>query len=155
MSEHQRFSASRPARRTRRLRFRAVEGEVELVAQERVEMICPPSVGDPPKAGVHGGAWVELRDGNGELVFFQTLHDPFGTSVEIHEPDGTIRREFGPPSESVFEVLVPDEVDASTLVLMGERPSPRTARGRRRKDGTPSGAEELARFDLDADGSAS
>lgn len=145
----QRFT---PARRTRRLTFRASGGELELVAQETLDMICPPSVGEPPDPRRHGGFWLELRDDLGELAFFRPLQDPLATSVDVHSPDGTIRREFAAPQDTVFEVLVPDDPRATTLVLMGEqeRPPP-PSKGRRQKASdiaAPGGARELARFDL-------
>lgn len=142
----------RPARRTRRLTFQASGGEVRLVSQEHLDMICPPPVGEPPEAGRHSGFWVELRDDAGELAFFRPLHDPLATSVDVHSPDGTIRREFAPPQDAVFEVLVPDEPAATTLVLMGDyTPPPAKGRRRRTADVAPR-SREMARFDLGAEG---
>ncbi len=117
-------------------------------------MICPPAVGEPPEAGRHGGFWMELRGGAGELTFFRSVPDPTRSSVEIHSPDGVIRREFGPPEDTTFEVLVPDDPDATTLVLMGEAEMPPTRAGRRRAQ-APVGAQELARFDLASGGDPS
>ncbi len=146
----------RPARRTRRLTFQAAGGEVRLVSQEHLDMICPPSVGEPPTAGRHSGFWVELRDDAGDLAFFRPLHDPLGTSVDVHSPDGTIRRAFAAPADTVFEVLVPDDSGATTLVLMGDyEPPPAKGRRRRTADPGPGGSREFARFDLGADGGAS
>lgn len=137
-----------PARRTKRLTFRSSGGAVQLVSQESLDMICPPSVGPPPEAGVNSGFWTELRNDADEVVFFRVLQDPLGASVEVHSPDGEIRREFGPPEDVLFEVLVPDEAAATTLVLMGEEPEVRQTGGRRRRRERAGGAKELARFDL-------
>ena len=106
-------------------------------------MVCPPQVGATPERGRHGGLWAELRDDAGELAFVRVLPEPLLGSVEVHDPDGAIHREFG-PREVVFEVLVPDLPDAATLVLVGEPtrrvPGPEDA----------GGVAELARFDLRA-----
>lgn len=149
------YERTRPSRRTRRLTFRSSGGSVELVAQQRLDMICPPAVGEPPKAGTHGGYWVELHDDAGEVTFFRLVQDPFGTSVELHSPDGVIRREFAPPQETTFEVLVPDDPEATTAVLLGEPPAaPGRAGPSRRKGavGGAAGSQELARFDLTVEG---
>lgn len=155
MSDYQQSARPRPARRTRRLTFHASGGDVRLISQEHLDMICPPSVGQPPEMGRHSGFWVELRDDAGDLVFFRPLHDPLGTSVDVHSPDGTIRREFASPQDTVFEVLVPDDPAATTLVLIGDYELPPAKRRRRTADTGPAGSRELARFDLAAEGGAS
>lgn len=137
--------------RTLRLIFKSSEGEVRLLSHARVSMICPPSSGTPPQPGRNGGFWIELRDDAGNLRFHRLLQHPLGDSVELHEPDGTIRRVFGAPSESVFMVLLPDDPEATSVVLMGDlNPAQRDAAR------LPSAAE-IARFDIpgDDDGSGS
>jgi hypothetical protein len=152
MSDYEQHAQRTPARRTRRLTFQSSGGEVRLVSDEHLDMICPPSVGEPPEAGRHGGFWVELRDDADRLTFFRRLHDPLATSVELYSPDGSIRREFGPPQDTVFEVLVPDDPAATTLVLMGDyQPSPPSKRRPKAAEARPpGGSRELARFDLGA-----
>ena len=140
--------SSSPFRKTLRLTFQSSGRAVRLVSQERLDMICPPSVGERPEAGQHSGFWVELRNDRDEPTFFRVLHNPIRSSVEVHSPDGKIRREFGPPEDSTFEVLVPNDPQAKTLVLMGEYQDPRDAKARKGKAPAPSGAQEMARFDL-------
>jgi hypothetical protein len=113
-------------------------------------MICPPSIGQRPEAGKHGGFWVELRDASDRVLFHRVLHSPLGDSVEVHSPDGKIKREFGPSSESTFEVLLPDQDAARTVVLMGEYlDAARARRERAEGPGEPAkGARELARFEV-------
>jgi len=106
-------------------------------------MICPPSVGERPEAGRHGGFWMELRDANDRVLFHRLLHSPLRDSVEVHSPDGKIRREFGDVKESIFEVLLPDDSDAKSITLMGE--SLDLAKARKKRRGASS---ELARFDV-------
>lgn len=142
--------SGRPSRKTIRLTFRAAGGEVRLIGHERLNMICPPSFGETPEAGKHGGFWMELRDSNDRVLFHRVLDTPLGDSVEVFSPDGKIRREFGPPSERTFEVLVPDRDDASSVALVGEYLDVAKAR-KAQAEGRPeaaSGARELARFEL-------
>lgn len=148
---------SKPARRTLRLTFKVTGGEVRLVSYQRVEMICPPSVGELPEAGRHSGFWMELRDSKDRVLFHRRLHTPFRDSVAIHSPDGKIRREFGAIPESVFEVLMPDVDDAVSIALIGDRPGKaidQTKVKPREKsiDKKPEGSQELARFELPTGG---
>ena len=132
----------RQSRKSLRLTFRVADGEIRLLSYERLDMICPPSVGERPEAGKHGGFWMELRDANGHVLFHRLLHSPLGDSVEVHSPDGTIRREFGDVKESIFEVLLPDDASAYSITLMGE--SLDLAKARKHT----GGSSELARFEV-------
>jgi hypothetical protein len=136
------------ARRTLRLRFRASGNEVTLLSVERLAMICPPSVGEQPSAGVNGGSWIELRDRDDATTFFRVLNDPLRASVEIHSPDGAIRREFDPAATTTFEVLVPDDPRAQTLVVMSDAAAPQPRKRAGGKDAVAGAAREMARFDL-------
>ena len=140
----------RPSRKTLRLTFRVADGEVRLIRHERVDMICPPSIGEHPEMGKHGGFWMELRGVNDRVLFHRVLHSPLGDSVEVHSPDGKIRREFGPVSERIFEVLLPDDDEANAVVFAGEYlDSAKAHRERADLAGEPAeGARELARFEI-------
>lgn len=144
----------RSPRGTRRLTLESSGGNVRLVSQERLDMICPPSVGEQPVAGRYGGFWVELHDESGAITFFRVLHDPMRSSVEIHSPDGNIRREFGGAEDTIFEVLVPDDPAASTLVFMGDYQEPPTTKRSKRRAAERSGARAMATIDL-SDGETS
>jgi len=60
--ERRKGQPSTPSRKSLRLTFRISNRKIELVSQERLEMITPPETGERPKAGRHGGSWIELRD---------------------------------------------------------------------------------------------
>ena len=128
-------------RGTLRLTFRVADGDVRLVATERLDMICPPSIGEPLEAGKHGGFWLELRDENDRVLFHRVLHSPLGDSVAVHSPGRGIERIFGEPKATTFEVLLPDLAAAGSIVLMGESLAP--AVNREPLDG---GSVELKRF---------
>jgi len=126
-----------------RLTFRVTDGAVGLVSYERLDMMCPPSVGEAPQVGKHSGFWIELRDANGRVLFHELLHSPLGDSVEVHSPDGRIRREFGAVKEHTFEVLLPDDPNARVIALLGDSLIPVTEREK-----LAGGSSELARFDV-------
>ena len=109
------------SRKTLRLEFQVVNGELKLVKHRRVKMITPPAVGEPPETGKHGGFWMELRDENDRGLFHRNLMSPVADTVEVHSPEGPIKREYVPPKESTFEVLVPDYGDAASIVLVGKK----------------------------------
>lgn len=116
-------SEHREINRTLRLTFQ-INREVQLVSQERLDMICPPFTGNRPQAGVNGGFWVELRDKREKALFHRVVNNPLGNSVEVHSPDGKIQREFGDARVNIFEVLVPDYDQAATIALFGESLEP-------------------------------
>ncbi|CAG0958363.1 hypothetical protein [Geobacter sp.] len=126
-----------------RLTFRVVNREIQLVGYERLDMIPPPSIGERPEAGKHGGFWIELRDAGNRALFHRVLDNPLGNSVEVHSPDGKIERRFGEVTEGIFEVLLPDEDDARSVVLMGNPLVP--AKGKAKH---PAASGELARFEI-------
>ena len=127
------------SRRTLRLTFRFANGEVRLLSYQRVDMICPPSIGERPEAGKHSGFWMELRGASGGVLFHRVLHSPFIRSAR--SPDGKVY--LGTVAESVIEVLLPDDAAAKSVALIGQfldaaKATQESARGTR----------ELARFDL-------
>ena len=134
----------RPSRRTLRLTFQITNGKLELIKQERLEKITPPQVGERPKAGTHAGFWIELQDANKRVLAHRIISETLLGSVEVHSPDGTIERKFGELRDGVFEVLLPDDDDAKSAVLIGTR---RDDEKREAKAGGPA-SSELARFDL-------
>ena len=113
-------------------------------------MITPPSVGEYPKIGKHGGFWMELRDANDRGLFHRSLHSPIGDTLEVHSPDGTIQRQYVPTRESTFEVLLPDYGDATSIVLCGkylDAEEFREALAEGLGDAAPA-TRELARFEI-------
>jgi hypothetical protein len=119
--ERQKCQPPRHSRKTLRLTFSVSNGTVKLVSHECLQMITPPQVGELPKAGKHGGFWIELRDAKNRVLAHRLISPTQLNSVEIHSPDGKIEREFGEVKEGVFEVLLPDEDDAEFVVLMGDQ----------------------------------
>ena len=127
---------------TLRLTFRFEGDRVELVSRQRVQMIAPPSVGDPPEGGKNSGAWVELQDRQGRAVAYSLLHDPFQTHAEHHSPDGRIGLVERPVERGEFEVLLPAVPEGAAVSLWSSPLEPRLA---------GEAASEIARFDLTGD----
>jgi len=131
------------SRRTLRLTFRSSDDGVELLSVEHLEMITPPQPGERPEAGRHGGHWFELRDGGGRVLAHRLIDPSLLNSVEVHSPDGHIRREFGAMRSGVFEVLLPDVSEARTAVLVGNPLKPSRTGGARAKS-----SGDIATFEL-------
>lgn len=131
------------SRRSVRLTFRVSKGTIELMSYERLPMITPPQVGERPEAGKHSGFWVELRDSKSRVLAHRLISPTQLNSVEIHSPDGKIERTFGEVTNGIFEVLLPDDDAAQSVVLMGD-PLVRT-KGKAKR---PEASGELARFQV-------
>jgi hypothetical protein len=131
------------SRRTLRLTIRSSAKGFELISVERLPMITPPQPGARPEAGKNGGQWFELRDAANRVLAHRLIDPSLLNSVEVHSPDGKIRREFGGTREGIFEVLLPDTDEARFVVLMGDALAPQDAAAKR-----SAGSGEIARFDL-------
>ena len=147
MAKHTHDKSVKPSRKTLRLTFQVVGGEVKLIKHRRVNMITPPAIGEHPETGKHGGFWMELRDENDRGLFHRTLISPAGDTVEVHSPDGAIRREYVPPKESTFEVLVPDYGKAASIVLVGKKSGGAQTQPSMAAGSAPK-TRELARFEI-------
>jgi hypothetical protein len=103
-----------------RLTFAQQGGQVRLTGVQRVEMIAPGTATDPPGTG-QAGHWVELRDGDGSLLYHRAFHDPAHSSIEIFgdTPHAELRRVQHPAERSEFDIVVPDDPRAATVTLHG------------------------------------
>ncbi len=117
---------SRPVPYTHVLRVTfAYDGDdLRIAGVMRVDMRVPAPVTPPPQEG-QSGYWLEVRGGNGEVLYHFPLHDPLRRDVEIFgdEPGQPIRRAPAKPHSGTFEVLVPDLPGAKDFVLQGPHPS--------------------------------
>jgi len=131
----------RPSRRESwRLTFHFDGKTVELRRCDRLPMVAPGTVGDPPRGGENSGAWLEVLDEQERVLFHRLLHDPFHLRAEHHSPDGRIEVHVRPPGPTDFEVLVPALPTADTVRLWVTPPS---------KKATPGPARDQGRFPLD------
>lgn len=139
-----------PTGESLRLTFRVSGGQVELVGQERVDMIAPQPPSEPLQAGEHGGFWTELKDATDRTLAQRLVAEPVIGSVEVFSPEGAIERRFGPVEDQVFEVLLPAVPDATSVALIGETAAATLAveEGREHLEDDEVGTRELARFDL-------
>ena len=103
-----------------RVTFGYQGSQVRVLGSERVAMLVPAPVGDPPDAG-QTGYWLTVRDAAGRVMYHQPLQDPLQTSVEVFAPDPRqpITRMSNPVREGRFTAIVPDTPDAEIVELYG------------------------------------
>jgi hypothetical protein len=113
---------------------------VQLVSQQSVEMVLPPS--DPVQgAQEYKGFWYELRDAQDRPLYRRVMHNPLREDVEVFsdDPQQSVARQAVPNRKGVFVVLVPDTEEGRTVTLSS---SPRRVRAAHEP------AREIARFAL-------
>jgi hypothetical protein len=118
------FLGAERAERTLRVTFSYVGTNLSVDGLERVEMLAPP--GETERIGPgRAGAWMELRDHAGEVLYQRGFHDPLRSAVEVPEEPGTGRMRWQRTGlrTGSFEVLAPDLAEAETLVLFGSPPA--------------------------------
>jgi hypothetical protein len=110
------------SRRTVRLRFEYEGDKVRLVFARKVEMITPPAT-ETALGDTHSGAWVELRDARGKMLYQRAIHSPVRTDQEIfsEDPKTPISRVPAENMKGVFEVLIPDLPEGATVHVMSSK----------------------------------
>ena len=138
-------------RRVVRLTFAFDEGGIRLIDRTPVEKRIPPSddvVADPPPAALAA----ELRTSGDAPTFRRVLHEAIPQDVEVFDPDQGVSRHPVAPASGAFTVLVPDDEDASDVVLVAgvdAVPAQPGIEGQRAFRAAPPGEpvpQELARF---------
>jgi hypothetical protein len=114
------------------------DGAVRLVRVERVRAVAPGISTPPPQPG-QSGAWFEVRDRQGDLLYYQAVHDPMPTTREVFaDASGKPGLSRVPLTRSTgeFELLVPDlrtaarfSFHATPPLRPGERPVVAEERG--------------------------
>jgi hypothetical protein len=135
------------SRRTIRLTIKSSATGFELISVEHLPMITPPQPGERPEAGRQGGYWFELRDGKNRVLAHRVIDASLLNSVEVHTPDGKIRRVFGELRDSTFEVLLPDVDGARFVALVGD-PIATPKAPTSQVEGRSAQSGEIVRFDL-------
>ena len=102
-----------------RLTFAYKDGVIQLVSQTPVQMVLPPSDPLPASRGVQG-FWVELQNPVGKGLFRRVMPNPIPVDTEVFtgDPSRPITRTPQAPSEGVFTVVVPQNADAASVVLV-------------------------------------
>ena len=135
------------------------KGGVRLARVERVRAISPGIATAPPQPG-QSGAWVEVRDGKRNLLYYRPLHDPIPTSTEVFSDESgqpSLSRIPSMTMQGEFTVLVPDLPNAVSFAFHASPVADLPSRSqedsagtkRRRKQATrvppePQPAQELA-----------
>lgn len=124
-----------------RLTFAWRGAQISLVGSERIAMIVPASIDEPPETATSGYSFA-LLDANGRVIYLRPLHRPIRTDIEAYAPGQGRAIERAPlaQQEGRFTVLVPDLGDAHAFRLSGP------ADPHRRDEP----AQEIVRLDVDA-----
>jgi hypothetical protein len=103
-----------------RLTFAYDGSDIRLVRSQRVEMIAPPSVTEPPQEG-HVGHWLEIRDAAGKLLYHRHVHQPIRTDTEAFgsEDKPAMTRAARAKPGGQFTLLVPDLPGAASFHFFG------------------------------------
>ncbi len=126
--------------RTVRLLFSYEGDKVELVGQQHITMLAPPSdalEGYDNQAGF----WIEMRDAGGQTLYRRCMSNPIQPSVEVFSNEGShsIHREDVSEPKGAFFVLVPEMEKPTKLALCASAKTP----------GKPlQAAKEFAVFDV-------
>ena len=124
-----------------RLTFAWRGAQISLVGSERIAMIVPASIDEPPETATSGYSFA-LLDANGRVIYLRPLHRPIRTDIEAYAPGQGRAIERAPlaQQEGRFTVLVPDLGDAHAFRLSGPADPHRA----------DEPAQELVRLDVDA-----
>ena len=114
--------------------------KVQLISQERVKVMSPPSEILQEYKG-QSGFWYEVMDSEEHVLYRRASQNPIQFDAEIFTDDPEmpiVRRKIDDP-HGQFSLLVPDMPEATTLVLFSSPPEPEFAY---------EPAQEFARFAL-------
>ncbi len=123
-----------------RLTFEYEGRKVQLISQERVKVMSPPSEILHEYKG-QSGFWYDVIDAQEHLLYRRAAQNPIQFDVEIFTDDPEapiVRRKIDNP-HGQFSLLVPDMPEATALVFFSSPPEPEFAY---------EPAQESARFDL-------
>jgi hypothetical protein len=115
--------------------------QVNLVSQQPVEMVVPPSDAVEGSEG-QKGFWCELRDSQDRPLYRKVMHHPMREDVEVFSDDPrqhSVARRTVPNRKGVFVVLVPDLENGHAVTVSS---SPRSLARAHQP------ASVIARFDL-------
>lgn len=133
---------TRQYRTSWRLTFGFDGEKVALVRQERLQKVAPGTTTDRPEGGKNSGAWLEMVDRSGRVLFHRLLEDPLQTRAERHSPDGTIELHVRAPEPSEFITIIPDIPD-TTMVILYSSPT--------EHESMNEAAREIGRYSLGQD----
>jgi len=109
-----------------RLTFAYEDDSIDLISQQPVDMIVPPS--DPIEDLAASGFRVVLKNGNGETLYRRVMRNPipFDREVFSDERAQSISRMPVERPKGVFTIVVPNVTDAQAVSLYSSRVSPET-----------------------------
>jgi hypothetical protein len=108
---------------TLRITFSYDGPKLEIIGVQRVAMRAPAPATITPQID-QTGYWLEVRDGDGRLLYHRSIHDPTHRHIESYgDAPGPMRLHPATATKGEFEVLVPDLPSAKTFRVHGPRDS--------------------------------
>ena len=107
-----------------RLTFAYEDDSIDLISQQPVDMIVPPS--DPIEDIAASGFRVDLKDSEGETIYRRVMHNPIPVDREVFsdEPTQSISRIPVERPRVVFTIVVPNVTEAQVVSLYSSRIGP-------------------------------
>jgi hypothetical protein len=105
---------------TLRITFSYDGPKLEIIRVQRVAMRAPAPATMTPQIN-QTGYWLEVRNGNGKLLYHRPIHDPTNRHIESFgdAPGKPMHLHPATATKGEFEVLVPDLPSAQTFRLLG------------------------------------
>ena len=130
-----------------RIRLRRRGERWTVVKQLRIDaMTIPLSYQLPATRGrAHTGAWVEVADEAGEVIYRKLLPHPPGGSVEVPADEGGLHRAGEYREEDEFDVVVPDVPSLHTVNVYVADPRSGDVAATVERDRTPVASLRLRR----------
>jgi hypothetical protein len=107
-----------------RLTFAYEDDSIDLISQQPVDMIVPPS--DPIEDLAASGFRVDLKDSEGETLYRRVMHNPIPVDREVFsdEPAQSVSRIPVERPKGVFTIVVPNVTEAQVVSLYSSRIAP-------------------------------
>jgi hypothetical protein len=137
-----------PGNKALRVTFRVDGDKIEVIDQERLKMVVPPSnefESDTPRSGF----WLEVQDRRRRPVYRRVMSNPLTKQVEVWtgSPDQPLANQTVAQPSGIFSIVVPDVPEGRSLVFVGSRPDPGAPR-KLRAHQRAFKAKEIARFSI-------
>lgn len=136
----------RPSRAVR-LTFSFGPDGVRLIDRQVIQKRVPPTDDQPPMLDART-VTAEVRTAADAPVYRRVLPHALPVDVEVFDSDGTAHRDPTPPERGVFTVVVPDDPDATDVVLLRREPDRGLVLDTPQEGGRPV---EYGRFPLRSD----
>jgi hypothetical protein len=122
-------AAERPVA-SERLTIRWTEGALQIISRMPLQKILPPSVTLPDSTNGLRGAWFEVQNDKGEVLYRRPMPaiNIVFTETPLDAGSDQLSRAEAPVDSQVFSILVPASSAAKRVVFHGPDPAEKTSR---------------------------